>query len=128
MKTKMGLWGVGLAGLLAFAVATPAVAGKRPARSTESAEATGDTQNLSKEDQAKLREHIKLRNRIMKGVKYPASKEDIVRASNKSWSDIKADDKKWFQETLPDKTFNSSDEVMKALGWPVDEPEHKEGK
>ena len=30
---------------------------------------------------------------------------------------IKADDKKWFEETLPDRTYGSADEVMSALGW-----------
>jgi len=30
---------------------------------------------------------------------------------------IKADDKKWFEQTLPDKTYTSADEVFSALGW-----------
>jgi hypothetical protein len=67
---------------------------------------------LSKEDQAKLREHMKLRSEINK-VKYPASKDDIV-AHVKG---IKADDKKWFEQTLPDRDYESANEVMSALGW-----------
>ena len=45
--------------------------------------------------------------------KYPASKAEVV-AHVKG---IKADDKKWFEETLPDRTYGSADEVMSALGW-----------
>ena len=67
---------------------------------------------MSKEDQAKLKEHNKLRTEITKQ-KYPASKAEVV-AHVKG---IKADDKKWFEETLPDRTYGSSDEVMSALGW-----------
>ena len=58
---------------------------------------------MSKEDQQKVAEHNKLRNEIKK-VKYPASKADVV-AHVKG---IKADDKKWFSETLPDKTYESA--------------------
>jgi hypothetical protein len=67
---------------------------------------------MSKDDQAKLAEHNKLRMEIKK-VKYPASKSTIV-AHVKG---IKADDKKWFTETLPDKTYESPDDVYSALGW-----------
>ncbi len=85
-----------------------------PAKSAKSAdEASSDSgAGLSKEDQAKLKEHNKLRNEITKQ-KYPASKADVV-AHVKG---IKTDDKKWFEETLPDRTYGSADEVMSALGW-----------
>ena len=46
-------------------------------------------------------------------MKYPASKADVV-AHVKG---VKADDKKWFSETLPDKTYQSADDVYTALGW-----------
>jgi len=72
---------------------------------------------MSKEDQQKLAEHNKLRMEIKK-VKYPASKTTIV-AHVKG---IKADDKKWFTETLPDKTYESADDVYTALGWPEAAP------
>ena len=29
---------------------------------------------------------------------------------------MKADDKKWFADTLPDKTYGSADDVFSALG------------
>ena len=67
---------------------------------------------MSKEDQQKVAEHNKLRIEIKK-VKYPAAKATIV-AHVKG---IKADDKKWFSETLPDKTYGSADDVFTALGW-----------
>jgi hypothetical protein len=84
------------------------------AKSAKSAdEASADSSaGLSKEDQAKLKEHNKLRAEITKQ-KYPASKAEVV-AHVKG---IKADDKKWFEETLPDRTYSSADEVMSALGW-----------
>ena len=91
-------------------IATPAA----NAKSAKSADEAGSDSSagLSKEDQAKLKEHNKLRAEITKQ-KYPASKADVV-AHVKG---IKADDKKWFEETLPDRTFGSADEVMSALGW-----------
>jgi hypothetical protein len=67
---------------------------------------------LSKDDQEKLKEHNKLRDQIKK-VKYPAAKSTIV----SHVKGIKADDKKWFDQTLPDKTYTSADEVYSALGW-----------
>lgn len=93
--------------------ASPAMAGKQKAAKSDEAQAQGATPaNLSKEDQERLREHNKLRAEIKK-VKYPAAKTDVV-AHVKG---IKADDKKWFEETLPDRTYSSADDVYSALGW-----------
>jgi len=69
---------------------------------------------MSKDDADKVKEHNKLRSQIGK-LKYPAAKADIV-AHVKG---MKADDKKWFTETLPDKTYSSADDVYQALGWPT---------
>ena len=91
-------------------VAAPAAMAKS-AKSAD--EASSDSSaGLSKEDQAKLKEHNKLRAEITKQ-KYPESKAEVV-AHVKG---IKADDKKWFEDTLPDRTYGSADEVMSALGW-----------
>ena len=60
----------------------------------------------------RLAEHNKLRMEIKK-VKYPAAKATIV----SHVKGIKADDKKWFSDTLPDKTYESADDVFSALGW-----------
>ena len=110
---------IGWTFMLAAALVIPglassqALAGKpKAAKSDDASAQAADTSNMSKEDQEKLREHNKLRAEIKK-VKYPAAKADVV-AHVKG---IKPDDKKWFEETLPDKTFNSADDVYSALGW-----------
>jgi hypothetical protein len=96
---------------LALIAAQPAMAKSASAKSAD--EASGDSSaGLSKEDQAKLKEHNKLRNEITKQ-KYPATKAEVV----SHVKGIKADDKKWFEETLPERTYGSADEVMSALGW-----------
>lgn len=48
--------------------------------------------------------------------KYPATYEDLVKECN-SLSDFSEEDKKEFMGMLPKKTYNSAEEVMKALGW-----------
>lgn len=48
-------------------------------------------------------------------VDYPASKQNLVEACNKM-SDVPEDDKKWFEENLPDRSYNSADEAREALG------------
>ena len=115
---------VGLMLAAALAVTGPTLLAVAPAQAKTAAAASDESasseKSLSKEDQAKLREHNKLRAEIMK-VKYPASKQDVV-AHVKG---IKPDDKKWFEETLPDKTFSSPDEVMSALGWESAPPAEK---
>ena len=96
---------------------------KAEAASTESASGPAD-----KDAQQKLKEHLRLRNHIVKKVKYPATKESVV-ASLKSARDVKADDKKWVEETLSERTYDTSDDVVKALGWEVTPaPTAKEGK
>jgi len=103
--------GSGIAFGLALIAAQPAMAKSATAKSAD--EASGDSSaGLSKEDQAKLKEHNKLRNEITKQ-KYPATKAEVV----SHVKGIKADDKKWFEETLPERTYGSADEVMSALGW-----------
>jgi len=49
-------------------------------------------------------------------VTYPAAKADLVAACN-NLSDFSDADKKEFSDALPDGTYNSADEVVKALGW-----------
>ncbi len=45
---------------------------------------------------------------------YPATKEELI-AECDNLSDFSEADKKWFADNLPDKTYNSADEVIKAL-------------
>ena len=49
-------------------------------------------------------------------VTYPTTKADLVAACN-NMSEFSDEDKKEFADTLPDGTYNSVDEVTKALGW-----------
>ena len=106
-KVNMG-WMMGLA--LALAVPSFSNAFAASPKAAVSGDEVGTA--LSKDDQQKLNEHNKLRMEIKK-VKYPASKASVV-AHVKG---IKADDKKWFSDTLPDKTYSSPDDVFSALGW-----------
>src|SRR5947209_12689813 len=113
-KRFIGWMTLGSALAFGLALSMSLVAPAAMAKSAKSAdEASSDSSaGMSKEDQAKLKEHNKLRAEITKQ-KYPASKADVV-AHVKG---IKADDKKWFEQTLPDKTFSSADDVYSALGW-----------
>ena len=94
----------------------PAVAAARSVAKDQPAAAA--TTPSDKETQQKLKEHLRMRDHIVKSVKYPATKESLVTAF-KGLRDIKPGDKKWFEETLPSKTYDTPDEVMKALGWEV---------
>ena len=114
MRRTMIGWTMTLAlalGVPTFAAVAPAVA--KTAKSSADKSASSD---MSKDDADKVKEHNKLRGQIAK-LKYPAAKADIV----SHVKGIKADDKKWFTETLPDKTYSSADEVYQALGWPTGE-------
>ena len=118
VKSKVGtLFAFVVAAALGASSAQVAHAAGSKSKSAKAAQASDDatasTAGMSKDDQEKLKEHNKLRAEIGK-VKYPASKNTIV-AHVKG---IKPDDKKWFSETLPAKTYTSADDVYKALGWP----------
>ena len=105
---------------LALALAVPAFTsgavaadkGQKADKAAGAATTEGTSAGMSKDEADKLKDHNKLRGQITK-VKYPATKNDIV-AKVKG---IKADDKKWFSDTLPDKTYESADDVFSALGW-----------
>lgn len=47
---------------------------------------------------------------------YPATKADLVKECN-SLSDFSEEDKREFEKSLPERTYNSSDEVIQALNW-----------
>jgi hypothetical protein len=110
-KSNMGLM-MGLALALAVPSFSTAFAAK-PAKTTTTDEAGATSAgSMSKDEQQKVTEHNKLRAEIKK-VKYPAPKATVV----SHVKGIKADDKKWFSETLPDKTYQSAEDVFNALGW-----------
>lgn len=48
--------------------------------------------------------------------KYPADKAQLVAECN-NLSDFSEEDKKEFMEKLPEGTYNSADDVVRALGW-----------
>jgi hypothetical protein len=100
----------------------PAVTAAKTARKEQPASAdkaqTPAAAPLDKEAQQKLKDHLLMRDHIVKNVKYPVTKDGLVRTFN-GLRDIKPGDRKWFEETLPSRTYESSDEVMKALGWEV---------
>ena len=99
----------------------PAVTAAKTARKEQPASA-GQAETaaapLDKDAQQKLKDHLRMRDHIVKSVKYPATKDSLVRTFNRL-HDIKPDDRKWFEATLPSKTYETPDEVMTALGWQV---------
>jgi hypothetical protein len=108
-----------LALAIGFAVPTLAKVSAVSAKDPSSDESS----KMSKEDAAKLKEHNKLRAEITR-VKYPASKTEVV----SHVKGIKADDKKWFEDTLPEKTYESANDVMTALGWEATPPSESKTK
>lgn len=50
--------------------------------------------------------------------KYPATKAELVAECN-SLSDFSEADKAEFENMLPEGTYNSAEEVARALGWKV---------
>ena len=112
-KLNMG-WIMALALGLAVPSVSTALAAPKTAKTAKTADESGaaPAAPMSKDEQQKLMEHNKLRSEIKK-VKYPAEKAAIV----SHVKGIKADDKKWFSDTLPDKTYNSAEDVFSALGW-----------
>lgn len=127
----MSKFALGLIVSVATALAAPGALSARTTSSDSKAEAASTESGAGptdKEAQQKLKEHLRLRNHIVKKVKYPATKESVV-ASLKTAKDVKADDKKWVEETLSERTYDTSDDVVKALGWEVaPAPTAKEGK
>lgn len=107
---------------VATALAMPGALSAKTASTDTKAESASASASASsgddKEAQQKLKEHLRLRNHIVKKVKYPATKESVV-SSFKNARDIKTDDKKWVEETLATRTYETSDDVIKALGWEV---------
>ena len=56
-----------------------------------------------------------VKKHLMEHATYPATKTDLVAHCN-NLSDFSDEDKKEFAEKLPEGTYNSADEVVKALG------------
>jgi len=63
----------------------------------------------------KLSNEKAFREHLEKHVTYPATKEDLVKACE-NMKDISKADRAWFKKSLPEGTYNTSDDVVKALG------------
>ncbi|MDP3794765.1 MAG: hypothetical protein Q8R13_02435 [bacterium] len=61
-------------------------------------------------DKALAIEHI--RNHV----DYPASARELKESCN-SMAEFSDEDKQWFSDHLPNGTYNSADDVVRALGW-----------
>lgn len=96
---------LGLAGFLAIACSSapkPEPPSTSPLETTASAPgAPTDTNNIKMH----LRDHQK----------YPATKTELVAECN-NLADFSAEEKAWFGERLPDRTYSSSDDVINTLG------------
>lgn len=55
-------------------------------------------------------------NHLRTDQKYPATKAELL-AECDGLSDFSEEDKKEFSKNLPGGTYNSADEVVKALSW-----------
>ncbi len=55
-----------------------------------------------------------LRDHILNHIDYPATKQEIVEQCNRM-AHVPEDTRRMVNETLPNRTYKSADEVMKAL-------------
>ncbi|MBI2040281.1 DUF2795 domain-containing protein [Candidatus Microgenomates bacterium] len=53
---------------------------------------------------------------------YPATKAQLVAECN-NLSDFSEEDKTEFAQNLPEGSYNSADDVVKALGWQTQQPQ-----
>lgn len=61
-------------------------------------------------------EKKELSTHVREHLQYPASKQQLVEACNYMEHVPKAT-KEWFSKTLPERSYNSADEVIRAIGW-----------
>ena len=51
---------------------------------------------------------------IKSHAEYPATSHDLITTCN-NFSDVPSEDKTWFESALPEGTYNSADDVVKAV-------------
>jgi hypothetical protein len=56
-----------------------------------------------------------LTSHIREHLTYPVTKQGVVEACS-NMAHVPEDTRRWAVETLPDRTYNSADEVLQALG------------
>jgi len=52
---------------------------------------------------------------VREHAKYPSTKSELI-AQCAGMSDVPKVDKEWIEQNLPDRTYNTADEVIRALG------------
>ena len=123
MQKIMG-WMTAAALALSLSALSPVAVAAKGAKADKASTEEGSSAGMSKDEADKLKEHNKLRGQIAR-MKFPATKAEIV----SHVKGMKTDDKKWFEQTLPEKTYTSADDVYSALGWPTEPaPEKSSGK
>jgi hypothetical protein len=55
-------------------------------------------------------------NHLSTHISYPATAEELKKACN-GMEDVPENERREFIEKLPDGTYNSAEDVMKAVGW-----------
>jgi hypothetical protein len=82
--------------------------GSSPAPTPASPSQPQATATSTKPDAAKATDHLK------NHVKYPTTRAQVLAACADT-PEFTAQEKKWFADNIPEGTFKSADEVMKAL-------------
>lgn len=76
-----------------------------------------------------LRDVNKVEIHIIDDVKYPASREDVIKTFEE-FEDVDPSDKEWVSKRLPAGTYRNDDEVIHAMGmkYTLTAAGHKGGK
>ena len=85
-----------------------------PAASTTSERSAGAEMAPEASVMAVKPDTDKLKNHLSEHIKYPATREQIIAACAQT-DEFTAGEKKWIGDTLPEGTYNSSDDVMNAM-------------
>lgn len=63
---------------------------------------------MNEQDKQEMMSHIR------EHAQYPATKQALVEACN-NMEHVSEEHRKWFSDTLPDKTYQNADEVISAV-------------
>lgn len=97
---------LGLAGFLAIACSS---APKAEPPSTTPLESTAVATSAGPQNTDNIKMHLRQHQ------KYPAAKAELVAECN-GLADLSPEDKAWFENALPDRTYTNADDVITALG------------
>lgn len=62
-----------------------------------------------------MKDKVAVLEHLQKHQTYPATKEEMVKTCQQL-SDFTKEDKQWFEDNLPEGTYNSAQEAILALG------------